>query len=157
MATYERATRVEVPFEPVWDFHATIKGLTVLTPDWMGLEIEGIEGGDPETDELEVGSRIRASVRPFDVGPRQHWTSEITARKREEGYGYFRDVMNDGPFAHWEHTHHFVADSDETLVVDAIRYELPFGPIGRAVAPLAVTGFEPMFRYRHWKTRKLLG
>lgn len=157
MASYVRATRVAAPFEEVWDFHATIKGLTVLTPDWMGLEIEAIEGGDPQTEELEIGSRIRASVRPFGVGPRQRWISEITARERAEEYGNFRDIMTDGPFDHWEHTHHFVAESDETLVVDAIRYELPFGPIGRAFAPLAVVGFEPMFRYRHWTTRKLLG
>jgi ligand-binding SRPBCC domain-containing protein len=69
----------------------------------------------------------------------------------------FRDEMRDGPFRRWIHTHSFFADGDETLIVDRVEYELPFGPLGRAVAPLARIGFEPMFRYRHRRTRELLG
>jgi ligand-binding SRPBCC domain-containing protein len=64
--------------------------------------------------------------------------------------------MEDGPFRHWEHTHRFFADGAETVVDDRVVYALPFGGLGDAVAPLARVGFEPMFRFRHSRTRELL-
>jgi ligand-binding SRPBCC domain-containing protein len=68
----------------------------------------------------------------------------------------FRDVMEGGPFRQWVHTHRFFADGDETVVSDRVAYRLPLGPLGDAVGPLAVVGFEPMFRGRHRETKKLL-
>jgi len=159
MAEYQRETRVRAPLEDVWAFHSTADGLVALTPDWMGLRVESIVGPDGERDPdvLEVGAEIRASVRPFGVGPRQRWTSRIVEREREDGVARFRDEMVDGPFARWVHTHSFyAAEGGETLARDRIEYELPGGAAGRAVSPLAVVGFEPMFRYRHRRTRELL-
>lgn len=158
MHTYERSVRVQAPFEDVWDFHSTEAGLEALTPDWMGLEVESVTGpdGEPDPDELEAGSTVGASVRPFDIGPRQEWTSEIVARDRTKGAGFFRDTMRDGPFEEWEHTHLFYADDGTTLIRDHVEYELPFGPLDTLFGPLAVVGFEPMFRYRHKRTRSLL-
>jgi len=158
MATYERSVRVEAPFEAVWEFHSDESGLVALTPEWMHLEVEEIRGPDGEQnpDVLETGSILRSSVRPFGVGPRQRWTSEIVAREREDGSAYFRDVMTDGPFPEWEHTHQFYADGEATLCRDHLEYELPMGSLGRGLSPLAVVGFEPFFRYRHRKTRELL-
>jgi ligand-binding SRPBCC domain-containing protein len=37
-----------------------------------------------------------------------------------------------------------------------VEYALPFGALGDAVGPLARVGLEPMFRYRHRRTRELL-
>lgn len=158
MARYERSVRVCAPLSEVWEFHSTERGLEALTPDWMGLRVESVVGpdGDPDPDVLEAGSVLESSVRPFGVGPRQRWVSEITDRESEEGSAYFRDVMTDGPFAEWEHTHLFFADGDSTVVTDRVEYVFPGGSLGRAVSPFAVVGFEPMFRYRHRKTRELL-
>ncbi|MEF8936416.1 SRPBCC family protein [Halobacteriaceae bacterium SHR40] len=158
MERYERSVRVRAPFEDVWEFHSTEDGLVALTPDWMHLEIEDVRGpdGEQDPDVLETGAIIRSSVRPFGIGPRQSWVSEIVARQREGGSAYFRDVMTDGPFAEWTHTHSFYADGEETIIRDSVAYELPLGAVGRAVGPLAVVGFEPMFRYRHRRTRELL-
>ena len=158
MARYERSVRVRAPLADVWEFHSTADGLVALTPDWMGLEIEDVRGPDGERDPavLGTGSVIRSSVRPFDVGPRQTWLSEIVTREHEGGSAYFRDVMSDGPFEEWTHTHLFYADGGETIVRDCVEYELPFGALGRAAGPFAVVGFEPMFRYRHRRTKALL-
>lgn len=158
MATYRRETRIDAPFEDVWEFHSTTDGLETLTPDFMHLEIDRVVGpeGEPDPDELEAGSRIQMSVRPFGVGPRQRIVSLITHRSRDEGAGSFRDVMETGPFAEWEHTHEFAADGDGTRLVDRIEYRLPGGPLGRAVSPLGWIGFEPMFRDRHRRTKRLL-
>lgn len=158
MPTYERSTRVGAPFEDVWEFHSNEQGLIALTPDWMNLEIESVRGpdGDPDPAVLETGSVIESSVRPLGVGPRQGWTSEIAARDRSAGSAYFQDVMTDGPFREWRHTHMFYADDGATVVRDRVEYRLPLGGLGDAVGPLATVGFEPMFRYRHRETRELL-
>jgi ligand-binding SRPBCC domain-containing protein len=158
METYERSVRVSAPFEEVWEFHSDESGLVALTPGWMRLEIEAVTGadGEPDPEVLDAGSVVESSVRPFGVGPRQTWVSEITARERTGGSAYFKDVMAEGPFPEWEHTHLFYADGGETIVRDRVRYELPGGSLGRAVGPLGVVGFEPFFRYRHRRTRELL-
>jgi ligand-binding SRPBCC domain-containing protein len=154
MAVYERETRVRASFEAVWEFHATIGGLEALTPGWMNLRVESVVGPDgrPDPEVLEPGSRIRMSMRPFDAGPRQRWVSEITARENRGDVAYFRDEMVDGPFREWEHTHLFYRDGGETLVRDRVAYESPLRPAD----PLLRVGFEPMFRYRHRRTRELL-
>jgi len=158
MDVYERSVRVDAPFEEVWAFHSDESGLVALTPGWMNIEVEEIRGPDGELNPevLETGSVLHSSVCPFGVGPRQRWTSEIVAREREDGSAYFRDVMTDGPFAEWTHTHQFYADGDGTLCRDHVEYELPMGRLGRGLGPLAVVGLEPFFRYRHRKTKELL-
>lgn len=158
MHTYERTIRVTAPFEDVWNFHSTVAGLEALTPEWMHLEIESVTGPDGESDpeELVTGSTVNASIQPFGLGPTQRWTSEIVARERSEGSGFFRDTMRDGPFREWEHTHLFYADSGDTVVRDRVEYELPLGPLTDVLGSLATIGFEPMFRYRHKRTRSLL-
>lgn len=158
MANYERSARVQAPLEAVWDFHSTVRGLEALTPEWMNLRVEGVRGpnGDHDPAVLETGSVLELSVRPFGIGPRQHWISEITARVRTGDTAYFRDSMTDGPFECWEHTHLFAADGEETILTDAIRFELPFGRVGHRLGRLGFLGFEPMFLYRHRRTKALL-
>jgi ligand-binding SRPBCC domain-containing protein len=158
MAVYQRRTRVAASLDEVWDFHSRVSGLEALTPEWMNLRVESVVGpdGDPDPAILETGSRIDASLRPFGVGPRQRWTSVITEREHDDGTAYFRDEMEGGPFRQWEHTHRFFADGAETVVDDRVVYELPLGPVSEAVGSFARIGFEPMFRYRHRRTRALL-
>jgi ligand-binding SRPBCC domain-containing protein len=158
MATYSRRTRVAAPLAEVWEFHSRVSGLEALTPEWMGLEVEAVRGpdGDPDPEVLTTGSQIRMSLRPFGIGPRQRWVSRIVEREESDGSAMFRDDMVGGPFATWVHTHRFYADGDETILVDEVEYELPGGPLGRALSPFAVVGFEPMFRGRHRKTKSLL-
>ncbi|MFB6255405.1 MAG: SRPBCC family protein [Haloplanus sp.] len=158
MAVYQRRTRVAAPLDEVWDFHSRVTGLEALTPGWMNLRVESVTGPDGESDPgiLETGSRIDASMRPFGVAPRQRWTSVITERERNAGSAHFRDEMEGGPFRRWEHTHRFFADGNETVVDDRVAYALPFGAVGEAASRLARVGFEPMFRFRHRRTRELL-
>jgi ligand-binding SRPBCC domain-containing protein len=158
MATYRRETYVDAPFEDVWAFHSTTDGLEALTPAFVRLEVERVTGpdGDPDPDELVAGSRIELSVRPFGVGPRRRVVSVITDRRREDGTGMFRDVMESGPFAEWTHTHRFSAEGEGTRIVDRIEYRLPGGPLGRAVSPVGRLGLAPMFRGRHRATKARL-
>ncbi|MFD1572476.1 SRPBCC family protein [Halorubrum laminariae] len=159
MPTYRRTTRVPAPIDQVWVFHSTIDGLRALTPDWMNLVIDGVEGpeGDAEPELLVEGSRIRMSIRPFEVGPRQRWISRIVERTPDSDApvgksAQFVDEMEGGPFRRWTHTHAFYADGDQTLLVDTIDYRLPLGLLGDAAGPFAKVGFEGMFRDRHRRT-----
>jgi ligand-binding SRPBCC domain-containing protein len=158
MPTYRRSTRVAAPLDEVWAFHSRIDGLEALTPGFMGLSIEAVRGpdGEPDPETLEQGSQVRMAMRPLGVGPAQRWTSRIVSRETGDGSATFRDDMVGGPFRRWVHTHRFFADGDETVVDDEVEYELPGGPLGDLLGPVAVVGFEPMFRYRHRKTRELL-
>jgi len=158
VTTFERSAWVDASLDEVWAFHVRPSGLEALTPDWFHLRVEAVRGpaGESDSEELESGARIRASVRPLGVGPRQRWTSQIVARERDDGTAYFRDVMVDGPVPEWEHTHLFYGDGDRTLVRDRVEYALPGGSLGRRVAPLALVGLEPTFRYRHRRTKELL-
>ncbi len=157
MATYQREVWVNSSFWDVWDFYSTTDGLEKLTPGWMNLRVEGIRDSDGEAnpDMLGEGTQIRMSVRPFGVGERQRWTSTIIEREEEDLGAMFRDEMSGGPFPEWEHTHQFFAgDELRTLVRDTVEYRVPM--LGKTGSPLAKVGFEPMFRYRHWKTKQLL-
>lgn len=50
----------------------------------------------------------------------------------------------------------FFADGEETVVRDSISYQFPLGQVGDAAGPLAVVRSEPMFRYRHRRTKQRL-
>lgn len=154
MNTYERDFRVGAALADVWAFYSTIDGLRSVTPDWMHLRVEDIERSDGEHDAhlLTEGTRVRLSLQPFGVGPRQRWTSRVVDREEGDGVAYFVDEMEDGPFPEWRHTHLVYGDGDETLVRDRVEYRTPGGGPVDAVAGLF---FEPMFRYRHRQTREI--
>jgi len=159
MPVFEREVRVSAPLSDVWAFHATAEGLVALTPDWMHLRVEETRSpdGEPDPEELLPGSVVVSSIQPFGVGPRQQWISEIVARESGETEAMFRDVMTEGPFPEWEHTHQFRAAGElATVVHDRVEYRLPGGPLGRLAEPFGFVGMEPMFRFRHKQTKELL-
>ena len=152
MAVYQRQTIVDAPFERVWDFHSGIDGLTSVTPDWMGLNVEAVVGypGD-----LEAGTRIELSLTPFGLIPAGSWTALITDREIGMDSAWFRDKMLDGPFHRWEHTHRFTAVNGRTRLQDRVEYELPV--VHRLqLSGIAYPFFELIFRSRHRRTKQLL-
>ena len=157
--TYQREVRVDASLDDVWEFHSRVTGLEALTPDWLHLRVEDVRGPDgDERDadaELEAGSVVRLSVRPFGIGPRQRWTSRIVRSEAGDGTAIFEDVMEDGPLPAWRHAHQFYAvDERTTLVRDRVEYELPV--VGGLFGPLGRVGFEPVFRARHRRTKRIL-
>lgn len=157
MAVYERTVWVAAPLDEVWAFHSSVDGLVELTPAWMQLRIESAAGpdGEPDPAVLEEGAHVQVSTRPLGVGPRQTWTSRIVERERQGESAVFRDRMEAGPFREWQHTHRFYGEDDGTRIVDRIEFELPLGPL-RGFSGLAWPFFEPLFAYRHRRTKALL-
>lgn len=158
MPVFEYESKIRAPFQEVWAFSRRVSGLQAITPDWLRLRVESVDNPESETtgDELAAGSRVHLSVKPFRVWPRQSWTSVILECKEGAGTATLKDEMVDGPFPRWIHTHRFLAECDATTVRDRVEYRLPGGPIGEAISPFGRLGLDPIFRYRHWKTRQLL-
>lgn len=155
--TFQRTTVVDAPLDDVWAFHSTIDGLRAVTPSWSGLSIDSVVGpdGDQDPETLEVGTSIEMWVRPLGTLPGPGWTSEITRRDRDDHSARFRDVMVDGPFETWEHTHHFLAVENRTVIYDHIEFCLP--PPLKPLEPIMDAGLRILFAYRHFRTRSLLG
>lgn len=154
---------MEAPLDDVWEFHSTIKGLKELTPGWMKLEVESVEGpdGEPNPEVLKTGSVIEMSIKPFGVLPRATWSSRIEERKKEGNQAWFRDEMVRGPFKRWIHTHSFErfdsrTETESTKIKDSVEYQLPLGLVGRAGSPLFQLQMRMMFRSRHKRTKELL-
>lgn len=154
MTVFERTTLVDAPFEDVWAFHSRIEGFETVTPDWLGLRIESVRGpeGTSDPDRLVPGTSIRISIQPGGRGPRQTWTSRIIDRDRSETRASFTDVMIDGPFPRWRHTHRFIDENGATRVIDRVEYELPFGPL-RGWSGIADPVLAILFADRHRRTR----
>jgi ligand-binding SRPBCC domain-containing protein len=155
MEVFEREARIRAPLDEVWAFHATVDGLRRVTPGWMNLRVERVEGPDGDAGQVELvpGSTVWLAMRPLGVGPRVEWTSQITAREERGDEAFFRDEMRQGPLRRWVHTHRFVADGDATLLRDRVEFETPLGGAADRVTRLVLG---PVFRDRHRRTRRLL-
>ncbi|SDY47343.1 SRPBCC family protein [Halopenitus persicus] len=183
MPTYRRRTRIAAPLADVWAFHSRVEGLQRLTPSWVNLQVDGIDrpadatssnrsgaAGDATVDgattddaaandataELVAGTEIRLSVRPFGIGPRQRVVSRIRDRHAGSGRAYFVDEMATGPLPEWVHTHLFLADGEDTILVDDVHYRLPCRVVTDRLAPATDVGLELAFRDRHRRTKAAL-
>ena len=75
---------------------------------------------------LELGEEVTWQARHFGVT--QRLTSRITAFDRPIN---FQDRMTKGAFKFLEHDHHFEpGEAGGTVMVDTLRFQSPFGPIG---------------------------
>lgn len=82
---------------------------------------------------LSEGQSVTWQGRHFGLTLRH--TSRIDAWRP---YAYFRDVMTDGVFQHFEHDHHFAAMDDGTRMRDELRFSAPWGPLGKLAAKMLV-------------------
>jgi ligand-binding SRPBCC domain-containing protein len=82
---------------------------------------------------IELGEEVTWRARHFGV-VHEH-TSRITAFERPL---HFRDVMNKGRFARFEHDHFFEPAARGTLMRDVIEFHSPLGPVGALVDALVL-------------------
>ena len=145
MPVYEKRSRIAAAPERVFAFHELPDALERLTPPWMQQHVLHKDPG------LEVGVRVvlDAWLGPFT----QRFEAEHIACEKGR---MFRDRLNKGPFAKWEHTHLMEPDGEGgTWLTDHVEYELPFGVFGRMAGGwIARRELDRMFDYRHDVTRK---
>ena len=69
--------------------------------------------------------------------PARHETL-ITSYERPR---FFQDTMGRGNFKFFQHDHSFEEVDGHTLLVDTVRFSLPFGPAGRLVGRLLIAPY----------------
>jgi ligand-binding SRPBCC domain-containing protein len=118
----ERSQRLELPAARAFEFYADALNLEAITPAWLRFRV-----ASRCPIELREGALIEYRLRLHGL-PIRWWTRiEVWEPPLR-----FVDVQLRGPYALWEHTHSFLPDGDDAVVIaDRVRYALPFGIAGR--------------------------
>jgi ligand-binding SRPBCC domain-containing protein len=68
------------------------------------------------------------------------------------------DEMLSGPFKRWVHIHkfHYDVELNQTQIVDEVRFELPYGMLGKLLERLAIYELKKVFEYRKKITVEIL-
>ena len=134
--------------EEVFGFFADALNLEAITPPWLGFEVL-----TPGPIRMEPGTLIAYRMRLRGIPVR--WLTRI--ERWHPGSG-FLDAQLKGPYRSWRHAHTFEDCEGGTLMRDLVRYELPFGLLGRLGGRALVAGeLRGIFDFREDAVRGLLG
>lgn len=144
----EREQLIPASLERVVGFFADAANLDAITPPWLRFRII-----TPLPIEMRSDARIEYQLRLVGVPVR--WRTRIA--KWDPPYG-FVDTQERGPYALWEHSHHFRACDGGVWMADVVRYALPLGPLGGAAHALGVrAALAAIFDYRFARIREHFG
>lgn len=139
MYTLRQEQWIARPIDEVFAFFANAHNLEAITPPWLNFRILSVTPG-AIAEGTEIRYRLRLHGLPID------WRTEI---RKWNPPCRFVDVQRSGPYKLWHHTHRFEAHGNRTRMVDVVRYQLPFGILGRIVHMLKVRGdVQRIFTYR---------
>lgn len=134
--------------EEVFDFFSRPGNLETLTPGFLRFKVVSVS---PQP--VQKGTLINYKLRVRGLPLR--WTSEI---REWDPPTRFVDFQTRGPYKLWHHTHRFIAEGNNTRIMDEVLYDLPFGLLGKIVHSFMVkSDVEKIFRYREMKVRELFG
>jgi len=144
MPVFEKRSVMPVAANELYAWHARRGAFERLAPPWQRLRVVERSGGIADGDRL---------VMEYRMGPvKRRW---VAVHKDHVAGQRFTDVQQEGPFASWEHRHRFVAEGDDSsLLDDHVEYRLP-GPAAaqRAAAGVAGRRLARLFEFRHARTR----
>ncbi|HEY5367975.1 MAG TPA: SRPBCC family protein [Hanamia sp.] len=145
---YEAEQFLPIDISKAWDFFSDAKNLSVITPPEMDFKILT----DLDNKAVYKGMLIDYTVKPM-LGIPVHWQTEIFEVDKPVR---FADRQLKGPYKIWEHTHTFLEKDNGVLMRDHVKYELPFGLIGRITHSIIVKKkIEQIFSYRKEVLKKL--
>lgn len=144
----EREQLVTASLDRVVAFFGDPSNLDAITPPWLRFRIV-----TPLPIEMGCDTRIEYQLRLAGVPVR--WRTRIATW--DPPYG-FVDVQERGPYALWEHSHHFRACAEGVWMADAVRYALPFAALGAVAHALAIrAALAAIFDYRFARIRERFG
>ena len=120
---FQNDCRVPFPRDAVVKWYSSSGAFLRLAPSFDRIQAPGLAPG--------VSDGLVASF-DLGVGP---FTFEWKSIHKLESNGDFTDEMLKGPFAKWKHHHQFIADGQNTRLLDQIQWEGPF-----------LTVFSPFFQ-----------
>jgi ligand-binding SRPBCC domain-containing protein len=130
---------IDRPIGEVFEFFSGPENLAHIARASLGFVIL-----TPSPIEMRVGALISYTIRI--AGIRVRWTSMIT---QYEPPNRFIDEQLKGPYTFWHHTHSFRQHGGGTLIIDEVKYAIPFGFIGEIVRRMFVRRqLDKIFSYR---------
>lgn len=139
-----------VSIEKAWQFFSSAKNLALITPPEMEFKILT----KLEDKEIFEGLLIDYTVKPVFSIP-LNWQTEIFKVDKPHS---FADRQLKGPYKIWEHTHSFIQKDNGTLMIDEIKYQIPFGILGQFAHSLFVKEkVKEIFKFREKALEKIFG
>jgi ligand-binding SRPBCC domain-containing protein len=144
-----RRTMVAADLDKVWAFLSNPHNLNMLTPPELRFTIVS----DP-SDRMYDGMLVEYQIS-IPLFGRWRWLTEI---KHIHEKCMFVDEQRVGPYKLWYHSHHISETENGTLIIDEVRYVMPFSLLGRLVHYFHVSAtLKRIFDFRESKLLELLG
>jgi ligand-binding SRPBCC domain-containing protein len=153
LQTFKHSFVINCDIDRVWEFYTDFKHLEIISPKEIELKIT-----NATSKKLAQGSEIwlegKIIVMLFK---RSRWHSKITAYSVSPQEYLYVDEMLTGPFKKWRHLHKFYGvdnnnNQKQTLVIDEIHFELPYGIIGKLFDGYVYRRLEKIFCNRRLAT-----
>ncbi|MDX9742298.1 MAG: SRPBCC family protein [Arcobacteraceae bacterium] len=145
METFTQTSLINCTLEKLFDFHLDTNNIKLITPSHTKVELIEYEEATFEGKIIKLKT-TRAWV-PID------WIVKI---EKYEYPNLMVDVALKSPFVFWEHQHIFTKKGSMCELKDVIKYKLPFGILGKLIAPFIKKDIANMFDYRHKQTKQIL-
>lgn len=147
MNEIKKSIMINCSVRKAFEFHSDTNNLKKITPDSIKVKILRMDLP------LKEGSEIELEIMQFGF-LKNNWLIKLTAFKENS---LITDTQIKGPFSYWVHDHIFEEAEGKTKMTDRIRYELPFGILGKIAGKLFVSKMiEKQFEFRHNITKSLL-
>jgi ligand-binding SRPBCC domain-containing protein len=114
----------------VWEFFSAPSNLARITPANANFKILFVSGGERAYPGQII--EIEVNVLP---GISTKWVTEI---KKVNAPHYFYDEQLSGPFAMFQHQHHFKEVKGGVEMTDEVNYAVPFGLLGQVANEIFV-------------------
>lgn len=132
----------------VFPFFADARNLEAITPPLLRFRVV-----TPDPIEMRVGALIQYRLRLHGVP-----VSWLTSIQAWEPPHRFVDVQVRGPYALWHHTHTFTPTAEGTVMRDAVRYAVGFGPLGELADRILVRrDLRAIFDFRAQHVARMVG
>ena len=139
--------KIDLPVSDVFDFFSKPENLSLITPSRLKFDII-----TPTPLEMKEGQLIDYSLKIMYV-IKLHWRTLITHFEKPVK---FIDQQIKGPYSLWHHTHKFKKIDGGTLIIDELKYAIPFGFLGRLIHFLYIKhDIKSIFEYRHKNLDKI--
>jgi ligand-binding SRPBCC domain-containing protein len=145
----ERTQIVPRPIAQTFEFFSDPRNLERLTPKFLRFEFLA-----PPPLVVTPGAILDYRIRLYGVPV--HWRTRIEI---VEPPMRFVDVQDQGPYAHWRHSHTFRdIGGGRTEMKDSVEFALPLGVLGDAAYRLFVArSLAQIFDFRAQALKKIVG
>ena len=152
MAAHSLKSVQKIPagIEEVWSFFSDPANLNVITPSHMKFRVISKHHGN----NIYPGQIFEYKLRPI-LGIPIYWMTEIT---HVSPLHYFVDEQRKGPYALWQHQHHFKVIDGGVKMTDIVHYKNPLWVLGDLANNLFVKNeLKQIFLHRYQKVEEHFG